>query len=62
MLTIALLTPLDESNLEETLKALRRAKAEQAFAAMQARSIEKGNDRMTGKEIEAEISATRKGT
>ena len=57
---IALLTPLSESNLEETLKAIRRSQAMQAVAAMQAGSAESGKDRLTDEEIEAEIQAARR--
>ena len=56
---IALLTPINDTNLEETLKALRRAQAAQAVAAMQLRSTELGNDRMSDEEIEAEIRSAR---
>jgi antitoxin (DNA-binding transcriptional repressor) of toxin-antitoxin stability system len=56
---IALLTPINDTNLEETLKALRRVHAAQAVAAMQVRSKELGNDRLTEEEIDAEIRSSR---
>ena len=57
---IALITPLNESDLEETLKAVRTARAKVAVGRMQLDSIENGNSQMTADEIEFEVRATRK--
>lgn len=57
---IALLTPISDSNLEETLQAMRKARASQAVQQMQTISRDQGNDRLTDKEINMEIAAARK--
>ncbi len=58
---IALLTPIGDSNLEETLSIIRRVKAIEAVKRMQQKSLENGNNKMTMEEIEAEITRARKG-
>ncbi len=57
---IALLTPLSDVSLEDTLKAIRKARAINAVQKMQEISIKKGNTRLTEEEIEKEIKETRK--
>jgi antitoxin (DNA-binding transcriptional repressor) of toxin-antitoxin stability system len=57
---IAILASISESNLEESLAAFRRARAIEAVASLQRRSIEQGTDRITMSEIDAEIKAVRK--
>lgn len=57
---VALLTPVNDTNLEESLSTLRRAKAMAAVEQMQRISIEKGNANMSAEEIEKEIVQTRK--
>jgi len=57
---IALLTPLSDSNLEDTLKAVRKARAINAVQKMQEISIKKGNAGLTEQEIENEIKEARK--
>lgn len=57
---IALLTGVSDINFDETLKALRRAKAELALSKMRAVSLEKGLTSLSKKEIEAEIKSVRK--
>ncbi len=57
---IALLTPLSEENLEESLKAVRQARAIAAIKNIQAASIKEGRDSVTEEEIEREIAETRK--
>ena len=57
---IALLTPLNDRNLEENLSAIRRAKAIEAVRQIQQQSIENGTDKMTLKEINHEINMARK--
>jgi antitoxin (DNA-binding transcriptional repressor) of toxin-antitoxin stability system len=57
---IAILSAITESNLEESLKAFRQARAVEAVARLQRRSVEQGTDRVTMDEIDAEIKAIRK--
>ena len=54
----ALLIDIADGSFEETVKAVRQAKAARAFNAMRARAAESGF--MTDEEIEAEIAAARK--
>lgn len=56
---VALLWPVDEDNLEASLKMARRARAEQALHNMQMRAVELGLDKMSMAEIDAEIDAVR---
>ena len=56
---IALLTPLSDQNLEETLSAIRRAKAISAVKLIQQESLKNGTDKMTLEEINNEIKKTR---
>ena len=57
---IALLTPLSDDNLEESLKAVRQARAINAVNKLQSESIKSGIIKITETEINAEIAATRK--
>jgi antitoxin (DNA-binding transcriptional repressor) of toxin-antitoxin stability system len=57
---VALLTPLSDKNLEETLSAVRRAKAVNAVKLLQQQSVKNGTDKMTLEEINAEIKRARK--
>ncbi len=57
---IALLTPISDGNLEETIRAMRRARAANAIRNMQLNSVKTGKNRMTDKEIEDEIRQSRK--
>ena len=57
---IALLTPISDENLEETITAMRRARASSAIENMQLHSMKTGRNRMTGEEIEEEIRKSRK--
>jgi antitoxin (DNA-binding transcriptional repressor) of toxin-antitoxin stability system len=57
---IALLTPLTDETLEDTVSAVRRAKAINAVKKMQEISVSLGNDKMTLEEINAVISGVRK--
>jgi antitoxin (DNA-binding transcriptional repressor) of toxin-antitoxin stability system len=56
---IALLTPISDKNLEETLSSIRRAKAINAVKIMQQLSVENRNTELSFEEIDAEIKATR---
>jgi len=57
---IAILSATSAETLEESLAAVRRARAMAAVEAMQSQSLEAGTDRMTLEEINAEIAAARK--
>jgi len=57
---IALLTPLSDETLEDTLSAVRTAKAINAVKLMQQQSILNGTDKMTMEEIDKEIRKARK--
>jgi len=56
---IALLTPLSGETLEDTVSAVRRAKAINAMKKMQEISVSLGNDKMTPEEINTIIKDTR---
>lgn len=56
---IALLSSIDEKNLEQVLTAFRRARATNAVASIQYESIQKGTDILSIAEIDAEIEAVR---
>ena len=56
---IALLTPLSDETLEDTVSAVRKAKAINAVKKMQEISLSLGNDKMTLDEINAIIKETR---
>lgn len=57
---IAILSAVTEDSLEETLTAIRRARAVAAVSEIQRRSVVQGMDAMTRDEIEAEIAAARR--
>ena len=57
---IALLTPISDETLEDTVRALRRVRAMSAVQELQLASVRKGTDKLTEEEIEAEIIETRK--
>jgi antitoxin (DNA-binding transcriptional repressor) of toxin-antitoxin stability system len=57
---IAILAAVTESNLEESLSAFRQARAVEAAATLQRRSIEQGTDGISMDEIDAEIKAGRR--
>jgi antitoxin (DNA-binding transcriptional repressor) of toxin-antitoxin stability system len=56
---VAILAAVDESNLEESLSAFRQARAVDAVAKLQQRSVVAGTDRLSMDEIDAEIRAVR---
>ena len=56
---IALLSSVNENNLEQVLTAFRRARAANAVASIQYESIQKGTDKISLDEINAEIEAAR---
>lgn len=56
---VAILAAVDESNLEESLSAFRQARAVDAVAKLQQRSVVAGTDRLSMDDIDAEIKAVR---
>jgi len=58
---IALLTPISEHNLEESLRAVRKAKAIEALGAMRRKAASTGTAGMTMDEITSEIKKHRSG-
>ena len=56
---IALLTPLSDETLEDTISAVRKAKAISAIRKMQEISQSLGNEKMTLEKINALINETR---
>ena len=56
---IAILAAVNESNLEESLAAFRKARAVDAVALMQRKSAARGTDSLTQEKIDAEIAAVR---
>ena len=57
---IAILSNTSEDTLEESLAAIRRARALVAVTAMQRGSLEADTDRFSSKQIEKEIKAVRR--
>ncbi len=56
---IAILSAVNESNLEESLSAIRQARAAEAVMSLQRRSVEQGTDGVSMEEIDTEIRAVR---
>ena len=56
---IAILSSINENNLEQVLAAFRRARATNAVASIQYESTQKGTDKISIEEINAEIGAVR---
>lgn len=56
---IALLSSINENNLEQILTAFRRARATNAVASIQYESTQKGTDKISIDEINAEIKKVR---
>jgi prevent-host-death family protein len=57
---IAILSSVSEETFEGALGAIRRARAMEAVESMQRASVRAGTDRLTDKEIEAEIAEIRR--
>lgn len=58
---IAILTGVSDVNFDETMKMLRRAKAEIAVSRIRKASLMKGLSKLSQKEITSVISSVRKG-
>ena len=56
---IAVITGVSEDNLEESLAAWRRIRAERAITSMQESSLRKGLDSLSGRDIKDEIQKAR---
>jgi prevent-host-death family protein len=56
---IALMVPLEETNVEQTISSFRQAKAVQAVHSMQQQSLKNGLNNMTMEEINQEILSTK---
>lgn len=56
---IAILSSINENNLEQVLSAFRRARAVEAVASIQYESVRKGTDKITMAEINDEIKLAR---
>lgn len=57
---VAILSAVDETNVEESAAAIRRARALQAVQSIQLASVAAGLDRMTMQDIDEEIQAVRR--
>lgn len=57
---IALLTAINEDDLEESVAAWRRVRATQAVSSIQRESVRRGADKITAAEIDAEIGQVRR--
>ncbi|MGB4592215.1 MAG: type II toxin-antitoxin system Phd/YefM family antitoxin [Coriobacteriia bacterium] len=56
---VAILAAVSETNLEESLAAFRQARAVDAVAALQRKSIARGTDALADSDIAAEVAAVR---
>jgi len=56
---IALLSSINEDNLEQVLTAFRQARASNAVSLIQYESIQKGTDGISLEEVNAEVRAVR---
>ncbi len=57
---VAMVSSIPDGNVESSLAALRKARAILAVEQMQAQSIAAGTDRLTMRDIEAEIAVVRR--
>lgn len=55
----AIMVGLDEEKLEETVRAIRQAKAQLALFRLRKQAASRGTDRMPARAIDAEIRAVR---
>ena len=56
---IAILSSVNENNMEQVLSAFRQARAIEAVTSIQYESVRKGTDKITLEEINNEINAVR---
>jgi len=57
---VAIIAGVGEDDVEETVAALRRARAQVAVSRLRRGAAERGADRLSAAEIEAEIAETRR--
>jgi hypothetical protein len=57
---VGILSAADEETLEDTIKAVRRARASLAVLSAQLASVKEGRNQLSSEEIEREIAAVRK--
>ena len=57
---VAVLSSVDEGNLEQSLSAWRQARATQAIVGLQRESADKRTDKLSMNDIDAEIKNARK--
>lgn len=57
---VAVITEVTEDNLEETLRAVRRAKAQLALSEIQKASVRGGKAKTSAAEVEREIKLSRR--
>lgn len=57
---VAILISAAESDVEDSLRAIRQARAMQAVASIQRKSVERGTEQLTLDEIDGEIRNVRK--
>ena len=57
---IAILTATDEDGFEQSINELRRVRALRAIGTLQKRSMARGRDQLSSKEIDTEIGRTRR--
>jgi antitoxin (DNA-binding transcriptional repressor) of toxin-antitoxin stability system len=57
---VAVLTAVDEGNVEQSLAAWRQVRATQAIADIQRQSVQKGTDQISMDEIDGEIAKVRR--
>ena len=55
----ALVIGVDDESVEETVRLVRRVRAEQALSRLRRRAAEQGLDRLSEDEVEKEVEATR---
>lgn len=56
----ALVIGIDDENVEETVRLVRRVRAEQALSRLRKRAAEQGLDRLSDAEVEKEVRAARR--
>ena len=56
---VAIMTATSDTDFEQSLRAIRRARATEAVSSLQQASVRSGRDAITEKDIEAEIQEVR---
>ena len=57
---VAVIVPVTGEGLEDKLQAIRQAEFQQTIGRIQRRSVRRGTDNLTAKEIDAEVARARK--